>query len=221
MIAAPDLSGMRSALLGLLQQSGTIQRAGAPVGTAACSVIADRTETHLPWMPPQQRIHRWCLALPWGTDVRVADRLIVTGDGTYGVEEVVVPPQGGGLYTEAYGYRLYDPAGNPVYFTANATITLSRFIKNAGTKQSTLTQVHSAVPAFIDDIGVRLKLQGIAPEFDLILVCDGAIDVHDGDRVTGYVSAATIREQVFQVQHVDHNQSLGWDYKLASMTAVS
>lgn len=221
-ISAADLAATRSLFVGTaLFTPAQITRAGQTVvASVGCTVVGDRSELHLPWMPAGQVLRRWSLHFPVGTDVQVADRIVVTGDGTYAVASVETP-RDWEPSARVYAYRLYDAAGNPVYFTANATITLSRFIKDTGTKKSTLTPIMAGVSALIDDIGVRLKLQGIAPEFDLILVCDGAIDVHDGDRVTGYVSAATVRDQVFQVQHVDHNQALGWDYKLASMTAVS
>jgi hypothetical protein len=49
-------------------------------------------------------------------------------------------------------------------------------------------------------------------------VVDGAVDIRDGDRVTGYSTGTTQRAQVMQVQHVDHNQMAGWDYKIAGVT---
>jgi hypothetical protein len=216
-----QLSRLQGAVLRTLADVAAISRGGVSVASGlACAVVADPYETHFPWMAAGQVTRRWVIVLPAGTDVRQGDRITVTGDGVYAVADVGTP-QTWALSAQAFCYRVYAADGTtPTLFVPNATISILRGVYDPQTKRtSTAAAVATGVPVFINDMGTELKLQGLAPAVDLILVCDGAVDLRDGDRISGYSGATTLRTIVYTVQHVDVNNDSGMSYKVATLKA--
>jgi hypothetical protein len=221
MFTTAELADLQATVLTTLRDVATVTRGGsAIVAGVPCTVAADTVQTRFPWMAPGQIASRWILVLPVGTDVRPSDHITVAGDGVYAVVDTGTP-QTYALSTEAFCYQMYAADGvTPLLFVPNATISILRGVYDAQTKRtSTATAVATGVRCYINDMGTELKLQGLAPAVELVLVCDSTVDLRDGDRISGYVGATTQRSIIYTVQHVDANDDSGMTFKVATLKA--
>lgn len=220
-MTAAELADLRATLAQTFVEVAAISRGGTLiVAGVPCFLSADTLETRFPWMAPGQVARRWALTFPVGTDVRLGDRVTVTNVGVFAVVSRSTP-QTYDLSMVVFAYAIYGADGTtPLLFVPNASVDILRGARDAQTKRtSAATAVVTAVPCYINDIGTELKLQGLAPAFDLILVCDSAYDLRDGDRISGYGGATTQRALIYTVQHVDANDDSGMTFKVAMVKA--
>ncbi len=225
LLRADEIAAIRACVETTFSTPCTIARLVSGVWTDQSTMQGDiapaKGTITLPGLPSLTALQAWRITVPWDADVRVGDRITTTTTGTYGVQRVEQPTSDMLNFSSVcHALQLYDVAGGVLYVPLTATIGLTRYVENATTKQSTLTVVATDVEAFIDDISLEPRTPGVAPEFLLSLVVDGAVDIRDGDHVTGYTGWTVDRPATLQVQHVALHQYAGAVYKQAHITAV-
>lgn len=147
-----------------------------------------------------------------------ADQIAVTGDAD---DNALPIGTRYGVYTAApvYGAVPHVTATLitiPVYPSAwPYPLLIDRLVQN-GSNQGTPTDVDGTMYVYLRDLSNDLTLTGQALEFRFRLVCDGSVDIREGDRLYGLPLVTSNRPQrIATAQHVALHQLAGWSYKTA------
>lgn len=216
MIPSPaDLTMMQNAVAPMQATPCVIARPVGGVWTVVsaggllCRVSADRREEAVSGAPGTERMRRWRITLPVGTDVRINDRLTALGI-VYGVMEVLAPTSNL-ISVTLYAYALWtvDGSGNPgppLYLRFNAKLSTQR----DGVTGNVLTAIDALIEAG------KLSWSPTGPERVQTVLIGPNQNVLPGDYLTGaYYSGLVLTGKATFVDEVENG-----DIRYMTLTVV-